>query len=284
MKTMNERCIKLTVAYDGSDFCGWQRQTGRRAVQSELEKALQTMHGHAVPITAAGRTDTGVHAVGQVVHFHTDIATIPAAKFRLALNKLMPQDVRVTEAVEAHHDFHARYDARLRQYKYYLRFDCQPLPHLDRYAWHLQHKPNVVRLNRLASCLRGEIDCTAFSSAKDPHDNRYRYLHHALFYMEQDTMVFDVAANAFLWHMVRSLVGTLIQLDKEGAEEPALRAIIESGNRRLAGVTAPAQGLFLWKVEYYAHPTRKSFRRSPAQDCAEVVQPGRLVPGLGFID
>lgn len=280
---MNERCVKMTVAYDGTDFCGWQRQHSGRSVQSEIEKALHTMHGHPVAVTAAGRTDTGVHALGQVVHFHTDIASIPAAKFRVALNKLMPQDVRITEATEAHPDFHARYDARLRQYKYYLRFESVPLPHLDRYAWHLNHRPDLGRLNRLAACLRGEIDCTAFASAKDPHDNRHRYLHHALFYMENDKLVFDVAANAFLWHMVRSLVGTLIHLDKIAAPEDAMKRILESSDRQLAGATAPAHGLFLWKVEYYANPTRKG-RQSALAAVAAASQPGRLIPGLGYLD
>lgn len=287
MKTNEGRCIRMTVAYDGSDFSGWQRQLSARSVQGELEKALQTMHGHPVGLSAAGRTDRGVHAVGQVVHFHTDIASIPPQKFRLALNKLMPRDVRIVDACEAHPDFHARYDARLRQYKYYLRFDSPPMPHLDRYAWRLNHRPNLARLNRLAACLHGEIDCSAFACAKDPHDNRSRYLHHAIFYMEQDALVFDVAANAFLWHMVRSLVGTLIELDKDGADDQAMARILASGERQEAGVTAPAHGLFLWKVDYYLRPTRHT--RPNNGIGLEVAATGsegpgtRLVPGLGYI-
>ncbi|OHD59378.1 MAG: tRNA pseudouridine(38-40) synthase TruA [Spirochaetes bacterium GWF1_60_12] len=292
----------MTMSYDGSDFAGWQRQLDRRSVQGELEKALRTMHGHDVSVTAAGRTDSGVHAIGQVVHFHTDIASIPAAKFRVALNKLMPVDVRVVEAAATRLDFHARFDARLRRYKYYIRACTPPLPHLDRYAWRLDHQPDLGRLNRLAACLRGELDCTAFSSARDEHENRHRYLHHATFYMEQDALVFDVAANAFLWHMVRSLVGTLVELDRAGAPDDAMQAILRSGERRQAGVTAPPHGLFLWQVEYYraaSHARPGSVAAGggltvpggdllvgqasglPAGD--EVPGP-RLIPGLGYVD
>lgn len=298
---MSKRCIRMTVAYDGTDFSGWQRQAEQRSVQGEIESALATMHGHAVAVTAAGRTDAGVHAAGQVVHFHSDIASIPADKFKLALNKLMPRDVRIIDASEAQPGFHARFDARLRRYKYFIRFDCPPLPHLDRYAWRLAHRPDIRRLNRLSACLRGELDCTAFATAKDPHDNRFRYLHHAIFYMEGQSLVFDIAANAFLWHMVRSLTGTLVELDRKAAPDDALRRIIESKDRKYAGATAPANGLFLWQVEYYRQSELISTdTRGPAglePSSEPVLEPApefapeqkgsacsrRLVPGLGYI-
>ncbi len=250
------RVIKLAVAYDGTDFCGWQRQAGRRTVQESLESALERMHGHPVPVVGAGRTDSGVHAAGQVAHFVTDIARIPADRFEPALNRLMPRDVRVVSASEAHPDFHARFDARLRRYKYYLRCGRAQLPHQDRYAWRLFRRPDLARLNRMAACLRGEIDCEAFAAAKDPSLNRRRYLHHAAFYPEGDALVFDIAANAFLWRMVRSIVGTLVELEAAGAPESAMRDILESRDRGRAGATAPARGLFLWDVQYYDPPTR----------------------------
>lgn len=259
---MSDRVIKIVVAYDGTDFCGWQRQPGSRTVQQELESALAKMHGRPVPVVGAGRTDSGVHAAGQVAHFVTDIASIPAERFELALNGLMPRDVRVVRAADAHPDFHARFDARLRRYKYYIRVGPTQLPHLDRYAWHVFKRPDLARLNRMAACLRGEVDCEAFAAAKDPNENRFRYLHHAAFYAEGDAVVFDIAANAFLWRMVRSLVGTLVELDATGAPESAMRDILESRERGRAGVTAPANGLFLWNVEYYDPPTG-SGRRVP---------------------
>ena len=258
---MSDRVIRMVVAYDGTDFCGWQRQPGARTAQEEIEKALARMHGHPVPIVGAGRTDSGVHAAGQVAHFVTDIARIPADRFEPALNRFMPADVRIVRAADAHPDFHARFDARLRRYKYYIRTGPTQLPHLDRYAWRIFRHPDLARLNRLASCLRGEIDCDAFAAAKDPSENRFRYLHHAAFYAEGDAIVFDISANAFLWRMVRSLVGTLVELEASGAPDTAMRDILESRNRERAGTTAPARGLFLWNVEYYDPPTRYGRRQ-----------------------
>jgi tRNA pseudouridine38-40 synthase len=277
---MSERVIKLTLAYDGTDFAGWQCQSNIRTVQAELEKALSTMHGHAVAVTGAGRTDSGVHASGQVAHFISDIRNIAAERFMLALNKLMPRDVRILKAEAADPDFHARYDARLRRYKYYMYADGPALPYRDRYAWRLSRRPDIARLNRLAACLRGELDCTAFASAKAPGDNRYRYLYNASFHVEGDCLVFDIAANAFLWRMVRSLVGTLVELDRDGAPDTAMRDILESGARDRAGATAPACGLFLCNVEYYARPTRQG-RRLLRDD---VDTGARLVPGLGWAE
>lgn len=283
---MSERVIKLTLAYDGTDFAGWQRQQDHRSVQEVLETALEKMHGHGVAVMGAGRTDSGVHAAGQVAHFVTDIKSIPAGRFELALNKLMPQDVRVLIAEEADPDFHARYDARLRRYKYFMYADGPALPHRDRYAWRLQKRPDLGHLNRLSACLRGELDCSAFAAAKDPSENRFRFLHYAGFHAEADMLVFEIAANAFLWRMVRSIVGTLIGLDREGAPEGALRSILDSRDRGRVGVTAPARGLFLWNVEYYSRPTRTGRRAVQSGEAAAGSGCGsasRLVPGLGWI-
>lgn len=263
---MSDRVVRMTVAYDGTDFCGWQRQPGSRTVQEEIEKALAAMHGHPVCIVGAGRTDSGVHASGQVAHFISDIASIPAGRFEPALNRIMPRDVRIVRASDAHPDFHARFDARLRRYKYYLRYGPTQTPHLDRYAWRIWKRPDIVRLNRLASCLRGELDCDAFAASKDPSKNRSRYIHHAVFYVEGEAIVFDIAANAFLWRMVRSLVGTLVELESSGAPDSAMRDILESRDRSRVGATAPSRGLFLWNVEYYDPPTRSGrYRIDPVQ-------------------
>lgn len=281
---MSDRILKLTLAYDGSDFSGWQKQDGDRSVQGELEKALATMHGHAVPVVGAGRTDAGVHAAGQVAHFHSDIRRIEPERFVIALNKLMPPDVRVVSAVEADPDFHARYDARLRRYRYFMHHGGPSLPWVERYSWRLAKKPNMARLNRLASCLHGELDCTAFASAKDPNEHRFRYLHHAAFYTEGGQLVFDVAANAFLWRMVRSLVGTLIQLDAEDADDGAMARVLQSADRSKAGITAPPRGLFLWSVDYYDNPTRRCRYPQASAIHRDTVSATRLVPGIGWLE
>lgn len=250
------RKIKLVLAYDGTDFSGWQRQLGQRTVQEELEKAVEKMHGCPVAIMGAGRTDSGVHAVGQTAHFSSNIKSIPAERFEPALNSLLPKDIRIIKASEAGKNFHARFDARLRRYKYYIRYGKNQLPHLDRYAWRLFKKPDINRLNRMASCLHGELDCSAFASAQDKSHSRKRYIYHAAFYPEGDALVFDIAANAFLWRMVRSITGTLIELDDSKKDEREMKKILDSRDRSLAGATAPAKGLFLWSVLYEGVPVK----------------------------
>jgi tRNA pseudouridine38-40 synthase len=259
----NKRNVRLVLSYDGSDFGGWQRQRNARSVQGELEAALERMHGHPVPTLGAGRTDSGVHAMGQVANFYTDIAGIEAGRFQLALNKLMPRDLRVLSAAEADFDFHSRYDARLRRYRYFILGSRSPDPMRLRYAHCLHRRPSLESLNAAARLILGERDFTAFSSAKDESANRSRYVSESAFRWEGDMLVYQVAANAFLWRMVRSLVGSMLHYEARAADEgrAALTAelmdrALRSKDRGLAGPTAPARGLFLWNVEYYASPTR----------------------------
>lgn len=255
-KDRTARNIRLTISYDGTDFAGWQRQKGDRSVQEELEKALATMHGHAVPTSGAGRTDSGVHAHGQVANFYTDIARIPAERFVPALNRLLPRDMRILEAADAPFDFHARFDARLRRYRYFTLVG-QGDPWRLRYAHQLFRRPNVAVLNDMASKLLGETDFTSLSSAQDASLSRFRCVHEASFRWEGDFLVFQIAANAFLWRMVRSIVGTILYFEAEGRAGADMAALIAARDRRLAGPTAPARGLFLWNVEYYPEPTRR---------------------------
>jgi tRNA pseudouridine38-40 synthase len=250
------RNIRLTLAYDGSDFSGWQRQDNARSVQAELEIALARMHGHPVPTVAAGRTDAGVHAKGQVANFYTDIASIPAPRFLLALNKLMARDLRVLDAIEVGEDFHSRYDARLRRYRYFTACGGPPDPVRLRYAHFLHRRPDLGVLNAMASRLLGETDFSALSSARDESLSRSRFVHEASFRWEGDLLVFEVAANAFLLRMVRSIVGSLFDFEAAGKGADDFAALIASKDRSAAGATAPARGLFLWNVEYYASPTR----------------------------
>ncbi len=265
----SRRNVRLVLSYDGTALGGWQRQSNARSVQQDLEAALATMHGHEVPTIGAGRTDAGVHALGQVANFYTDIASIPPERFVPALNGLMSGDIRVLEAREADWDFHSRYDARMRRYRYYCLCGGPKDPFRLRYAQHLGRRPDLDSLNAMAALILGERDFTAFSSAGDASANRSRFVHEASFRWEGDMLVFEVAANAFLWRMVRSLVGSILYYEEEsrralGEDLAARRAMcaarmlaaLSSRDRRLAGPTAPARGLFLWNVEYYPRPTR----------------------------
>ncbi len=291
----NKRNVRLVLSYDGTDFGGWQRQKNARSVQGELESALSRMHGHPVPTLGAGRTDSGVHALGQVANFYTDIAGISPGRFLPALNKLLPRDVRVLSAAEADFDFHSRYDARLRRYRFFALCGGSPDPMRLRYAHHLRRRPSLESLNAAAALILGETDFTAFSSAKDESANRSRFVSESSFRWEGDALVYEIAANAFLWRMVRSLVGSMLHYEAEAAEGAAglMERALRSGDRGLAGPTAPSRGLFLWNVEYYASPTRPgrgdywtvgkdgaAGGEGPGGD--EAAAP-RLVPGLGPI-
>ena len=251
---MTKRPIKLIISYDGTDFGGWQRQKNARSVQEELEKALAKMHGSPVRLTGAGRTDAGVHARGQVAGFFTDIASIPAEKFALALNHLLPGDIRIRSSSEGPADFHARFDASLRRYRYFMACGSVQDASGRRYAWNIGRRPSIRILNPMAAALLGEHDFSAFASAKDISLSKSRFVSESAFWYEGESLVYQVAANAFLWRMVRSLLGTLILLESQAASPKdgvaRLEAILEGGRRKDAGPTAPPYGLFLWNVEY----------------------------------
>lgn len=290
---MTGRVIRILIAYDGTDFGGWQRQKNARSVQEDIENALAKMHGSRVPITGAGRTDAGVHAMGQVANFRTDISSIPAQKFMPALNRLLPHDIRILRAEEAPEAFHSRFDASLRRYRYFIACGRDPDPFILRRAHHIRRHPRVETLNAAAAAILGDRDFTAFSSAKDPSPTKRRYVQESWFYRDGGLLVYQVAANAFLWRMVRSLVGTMLHFEAEAGHAPdapaqaALRmaSLLESGDRKSAGPTAPACGLFLWNVEYgrREHGTLAPPLQVPPD---EAPPPGgrRLVPGIGWIE
>jgi tRNA pseudouridine38-40 synthase len=245
------RNIRLLVAYDGTDFSGWQRQEGRRTVQGTLEDALEGIHRRPVALTGSGRTDAGVHAAGQVANFLTDLHSIPAERFVPALNGLLPRDVRVLAARVAPPDFHARFDAKSRSYRYHLVCGRPALPQELRYSLQLWRRPNLELLNAYARIFRGELDCSLFARPGDPVRSRSRYFFNAAFFPQGDSLVFELQANAFLWKMARSVMGTLLCYEEKGTPAEELRAIVAAGDRSLAGPTVPPQGLFLWKVEHF---------------------------------
>lgn len=250
------RNIQVLAAYDGTDFCGWQKQENAgaspvRTVQGIIERALETMHHEPVRLTGSGRTDSGVHAAGQVANFITTINSIDPARFVPALNGLLPQDVRILAAAETHPNFHARFDASMRTYRYHFICARRALPHESRYNLQLWRHPRIDLLNAYGRLLLGERDCTVFAGAGDASKSRSRYISRAHFFVEGDRLVFEISANAFLWKMVRSIAGTFLHYEERETPPETLREIIASGDRALAGPTLPPQGLFLWKIDYY---------------------------------
>lgn len=247
---MPERTIRLTLAYDGSCFAGWQIQAAHRSVQGCLESALRDLHGEHVGVVGAGRTDAGVHATGQVASFRT-VLTLDGATFAPALNARLPRDVRVLSSLEADPGFDARRSARERTYRYYLYPVGIGLPHLRHYCWRIPRTPDIALLNRMSACLCGEQDFATFTATGGSNLTTIRRVTRASFYPEGAAIVFEIAANAFLRRMVRGIVGSLVTLEARGEGPEAFEEMLAARDRGRAGPTAPARGLFLESVRYH---------------------------------
>ncbi|MCR4579385.1 MAG: tRNA pseudouridine(38-40) synthase TruA [Treponema sp.] len=256
------RNILLTISYDGSDFCGWQRQDdvdggqAFRTVQGEVEKALFKLHKKETPLYGSGRTDSGVHALGQAANFYSPVDSMPAENYIRALNAFLPADVRITAACEVPEDFSARKNATSRVYRYFISFGDSVPANNFRYSWYVKnYQPDIERLNQLSACLRGELDCSSFCASGDQSLSMNRYIDDAHFFIQKDIwgkelLVFQIEANAFLWKMVRTLTGTIVNLDKSKALSDALEKILKAKDRNQAGVTAPPTGLFLYEIKF----------------------------------
>jgi tRNA pseudouridine38-40 synthase len=267
---MPERNIRLTLAYDGTDFLGWQLQKSGRTVQGVMQDGLARMHGHPVHVLAAGRTDSGVHAIGQVANFHSDIDSIPGRRFRDAVNSYLPRDVRVISSETVVSAFHARRSARLRVYRYYTVCGPVLMPHLRNYRHWIRRSPDLARLNGLAAVLAGEHDFTCFSAEGDANLSKVRRVDASAFHRDGDTLVYTIAASSFLWKMVRTIIGTLFTLEEQGMGPRELRLVMDAGSRSNAGGTAPAKGLFLERVVYDAGCA------IPEEPLEDPESPGRL--------
>ncbi|MFP4363441.1 MAG: tRNA pseudouridine(38-40) synthase TruA [Spirochaetia bacterium] len=245
-----KRNIKITLSYDGKDFAGWQIQKNDRTVQGEIESCISRLLKQDIRITPAGRTDSGVHANGQVINFHTENTSIPARKFAVALNSLLPQDIRCLSSTAVSPDFHARYWAYSRTYKYKIIHDRPALPHEIPYALFQKDFVDIKTLNSLASILLGTHDFTSFAAAGDPHKNKVRTIDTSYFYYEGRYLVYKIRSRSFLWKQVRTIVGTILEYAKEGLGQSDLFKVLELKNRKHAGKTAAPGGLYLEKVDY----------------------------------
>ena len=254
------RNILITVSYDGTYFCGWQRQDksdgGKpvRTVQGEIEKVLETIHKVKTPLQGSGRTDSGVHAVRQAANFFSPVDSIPAKKYVQALNSLLPSDIRILDAKEVDEKFSSRFSATSRSYRYFIIPSHKALASQMPYAWDIGHEPDINKLNEMASCLKGEIDCATFAASGDESLSTFRFINDAYFFYQDlypwgKALVFEITANAFLWKMVRSIVGSLIFFEKD-KDVSYFKEVLESHDRSKAGPTAPPQGLFLWDVSF----------------------------------
>jgi len=244
------RVIRATVAYDGTDFVGWQVQANGRSVQGVLQEGLARMHGHPVRVVGAGRTDSGVHATGQVASFLSDLDSIPGPRFRDAMNAYLPHDVRVVESAEAPPDFHARRSATQRVYRYYTVNAPVLLPHLRRHRHWVRRSLDLESLRAMAAVVAGEHDFTSFTAEGDANGSRVRTVTESRFDTEGDTVVYTIAAGSFLWKMVRNIVGTMLWIEENGGGAKEMAEVLAARSRSVAGPTAPAHGLFLERVRY----------------------------------
>ena len=244
------RNIRLTLAYDGTEFSGWQVQNNARTVQGDIEDALGRMHGHPVRIQGAGRTDSGVHASGQVGNFFSDLDSIDPRRWHIALNSYLPPDVRALASSEAPETFNAKNSARQRVYRYYLYTGIVGPPHLRLYCWKIRRRPDIRALNALASVFLGEHDFTTFAAAGDVSRSKVRRVDTACFFPEGPFICFKVAASSFVWKMVRSILGTVLEYEQKAESPAALAEALRARDRSQAGMSAPARGLFLERVKY----------------------------------
>jgi tRNA pseudouridine38-40 synthase len=247
------RFLKVTLAYDGTDFFGWQVQDQQRSVQQVLETAIQKVTGESLRVTAAGRTDAGVHALGQVAGFSTAAEIAPDA-FCRALNANLPDDVLVLSVAEAPQGFHATRDAIRKRYRYMIQDDKPADLFNRRYAWQLRHRLDEQLMADAARALVGRHDFASFQGAGSPRKGTVRNVSELSVRREtgqgSERIVIEIEADGFLYNMVRNIVGTL---EAVGAKKqpPAWTAeVLAATDRRVAGATAPPHGLFLVSVEY----------------------------------
>ncbi len=241
------RCLKLTVEYDGTDFVGWQSQLNGRAVQDEIIRVLHLVLGEQVTLIGAGRTDSGVHARGQVAGFQTENPIAPAKLFS-ALNGQLPEDIRVHAVDEVPLTFHARFDAKQRRYSY--RISLRPTALDRRASWFVKYPLDVTLMSSAAGQLRGTHDFSAFCKHEAEVENRVCSVVMSEWVVVDGRLIYHVAADRFVHGMVRAMVGTMVDIGRGHTPLESLSAIFAVQARSAAGGTAPARGLCLEEVLY----------------------------------
>ncbi len=280
------RNIRLTLAYDGGDYVGWQVQPNGLSVQAVVERAIQNLTGESVRIMAAGRTDSGVHALGQVASFSTK-STIPCENMRRGLQTFLPRDVVVVGVEDVPAEFHATYSAVRKRYRYVIHQSPVRSPFLERYAWSHRDPLDANRMQQAADHLLGTQDFRCFESQFPNKASSVRTVEEARLFRADGWVVwnpcsleepaprdataglpsdaglptgpflcFEIVADGFLYNMVRAIVGTLVKVGRGRWRPEDVRAIIDNQDRARAGETAPAQGLYLVSVDYGEEPGR----------------------------
>jgi tRNA pseudouridine38-40 synthase len=245
------RRIKLVLEYCGTRYHGWQVQPNALSVQECLERPLTHMTNGPARLHAAGRTDAGVHALGQVAHFDTT-STMPLQALQRGLNSLLPDDIAVLQVTEVPMDFHARYAARQKTYAYVVHNHAVRSAFAAPYTWYVPQPLDVPAMRRAAQVLVGCHDFSAFRAASCAARSPVRCISRVAVKRRATRIFFVLCADGFLQHMVRNIVGTLVDIGRGKIPAEAMAAILQSRQRQRAGPTAPPQGLFLVRVRYDA--------------------------------
>ena len=241
---------KLTIEYDGTIYHGWQIQANDISIQETIEIALSTMTREKIRLSGSGRTDAGVHALGQVANFKTT-SQIPADGFFAGLNSLLPDDIVITACEAVDDNFHARFSAKIKTYQYRIFNHQIPIAIGRQYAWHIRKKLDIAAMQQAVTHIIGTHDFKSFEGTGSPRDHTTRTVINAdLAEMDDEYLIFEITANGFLKYMVRNLVGTLVNVGLLKTSQDEFKQILEAKNRDLAGATAPPQGLFLVNVSY----------------------------------
>lgn len=243
-----KRRIALKVAYNGGLFCGWQRQQNGDSVEALIEDAVFRMIGEEVVAEGSGRTDSGVHAAGQVCHFDISNMSVPPEVFKTALNCLLPNSIRILESAQKDGSFHSRYTAMAREYRYFIKDESSFTPFDDGFVWRVRTLPPLELLNSYAAEVRGTHDFTSFCGIQDLCPSKMRDIYVSEFSMEGDRLVYRICGNAFLYHMVRSLVGTMVVFAQKELSVDTFRNLLEAKEHTAASFTAPPAGLYLWEI------------------------------------
>jgi len=247
---MTERNVKLTIAYDGSGYHGWQRQSdGIISVQQTLEETMMRIVNHPVALRASGRTDTGVHAEGQTANFFTD-TPIPTARLAHAINSRLPRDIRIKKSEEAPDDFDVMVSAKSKLYRYTVFNHSNLPPRADKYCYHYYRKCETTPMQIAAQKLIGEHDFASFASSGNKRQTTVRNLLRCQVWKKFHWLYFDLEATGFLYHMVRNIVGTLLEIGRGHRQVEDMEDVLAAGNRSAAGQMAPPNGLCLQWVKY----------------------------------
>ncbi len=255
--------FKLTIAYDGTHYAGWQAQKNGVAVQQKVEEAIDGLFPGASRLHGSSRTDAGVHALGMVAHVEIPKAAfrMPVRKLRLALNAFLPEDIRVVSAVGCRPNFHARFDARGKQYRYFVWNDGASNPLLRHQAWHVPRPLDLDAMRAAAAHVEGRHDFKSFAATREYEmTSTVRTVTRCAIRRQGPLLTFVIQGDGFLYKMCRGIVGTLIQTGLGKLAPGDMKSILERRDRRVAGMTAPAHGLVLWKVFYGRKPAAADAR------------------------